>query len=244
MTDVNDKFGGDYTKAVEAYNALETKLGQQATQINELTQQINTNNQTIQTLQNAQSQSDTDSGSGGSLYDWANGKMRADDGSIDSGLLSAMEKLGATREQTTALVENVEYAQQVVQEQTAQNISSRFGNQQNFDAALTWAKDNLDPSKQSAINALLGNRSTAAHGMEMLKTEAAAGGLVFEQKTQAKVDEPTHLPENTGVGAGGPTPLKPNTPEAIEAMKEAFASNDPAKVAEYEARLLAGQRAS
>lgn len=243
MTEPTDKFGGDYAKAIEAYNALESKLGQQSTQIAELTTQVQTSNKTIQDLQTAQSQSTTDQGSGGSLYDWANGSMRTQDGQVDPNLLSSLEKAGASREIVESLVSTVETAQSIVQEQTASSINERFGNQQNFDAATTWAKDNLDQSKNTAINTLLGDRSTAALGLDMLKAAAAEGGLSFEEKKVEQVNEPGKLPENSGSGGGGLTPLQPHTQEAVDAMNEAFASGDPTKVAEYEQRLAAGQRA-
>lgn len=239
----DDKFGGDYDKLLKSYNELQALVGKQSTQITDLHTQYAQSQTTIQELQKAKSQLETDSASGSSLYDWANGRMRTETGAIDPGLIAAMERLGATPEQTAALVENVEYAQTIVQEREQETIGSRFGTRENYDAAMMWAKDNLDPSKTTAINTLLSNRATINHGLDMLKAEAANGGLSFTKKAEeTPANEPGKLPPNTGGNVGGPTPLKPNTPEAMEAMKEAFASKDPAKVAEYEARLIAGQR--
>ena len=239
-----DKFGGDYDKLLKSYNDLQSLVGKQSNQIADLTTKTAEYQSTIQDLQTAKSQLETDMSAGGSLYDWANGNMRTGDGSVDPGLVSAMEKLGASPDQTKALVENVEFAHKIIKEREEASIRDSFGSRDNYDAALVWANDNLDESKVSAINTLLGDRSTAEHGLSMLRSEAESGGLSFRSNTNEdkKVDEPSKLPQSTASGGGGLTPLRPYTQEAKDAMKEAFASGDPDKVKEYEARLMAGMK--
>ena len=240
-----DKFGGDYAKLSEAYNALQSKMGEQSNKINSLSLEIQNSNKTIQNLQNAPSPAQPDAGSGGSLYDWANGSMRAQDGSLDPGLVSALGTVGATPEQVEAIVSSVEEAGAIVQQQVETSINSRFGNKQNYDAALTWAQDNLDQTNKAAITTLLANRTTAAAGMDMLQKAAQEGGLKFDNtntQTTPTTNEPAKLPESSSSGGGGLTPIKPHTKEAEDLMKEAFATGDPVKVAEYEARLEAGMR--
>lgn len=242
---MDDIFGGDYAKAIEAHKNIQGLQAQTATKNNELTSQITDLQAQISKLSTPPPTSPptTTGAGGGSLYDWHNGSMRDASGQIDSGLVAAMDKAGAPPEVVQGMVSTIEQAKSIIQSQAQQTVVTQLGSQENYDALKTWAATNKTPEQLAAINPMLDNPATVSYALSGLKAEYEAAGNTFGEQVAAPpvgTGEPSPLPPTTGGGYTGLTPLKPNTPEAMAALGEAI--SDPTKMAQYEQQIKLGMK--
>ena len=218
MTEVQDPFGGDYTKLMASYMALNAKLGEQGNQIGTLTNQINTLKSTPPTNPSPPVVQPS-----GSLYDWSNGQMRDDSGGVPPSLYSSMERAGATKEQVDALVTTVETAQRVVESRKSEVIANTVGSQENLTSLMEWASQNNTSPKVRAASNLLGDIDTLSVGLDMLKSTAAESGFsvgTTEPTNTPATNEPTPLPPSSGNINPTLTPLIPNSHEALKAVRD------------------------
>lgn len=245
---MDDIFGGDYAKALEAHKNIQGLQAQTATKNNELTAQNADLQSQIAKLSAASTPAPpttTGTNTGGSLYDWHNGSMRDASGQVDQGLMAAMEKAGATPEVVQSMVGTIEQAKSIIQTQAQQTVVSQLGSQENYEALKTWVSTTKTPEQLAAINPMLDNPNTVAYALQGLKAEYEAAGNSFttqEATPAVGATEPSPLPNTTGGGYSGLTPLKPNTPEALEALAEV--GTDPAKMQQFEQRIALGMKST
>jgi len=175
---------------------------------------------------------------GGEMFDWDKGMMRLDDGSVNPLLIDTLKKAGMTDTHVTNLLGFTEDGSLYRQSLNDTLIADTVGTQESLDAHLKWGQDNMKPQAFASLSASLNDRNTSKYAMQDLMTQAKAGGFVSGQAPPAPSNEPNSLPQSSG-GGMSTTPLIPNSPEAIAAVAEAFASGDSAKVKAVEMRLAA-----
>lgn len=220
---------------------LQTKLGEQGTELGSLRQQ----NQELTTKMNStQTPPASTEGNGGSLFDWSGGQMRTDQGQVNPSLYESMKKAGAAPEHVDALVSTVETAQRIVENQKTQAITSTVGSQENFNSLLEWAGKNSSSAKVRSANTLIQNIDTLPVGLEMLKTEAEANGFTVgvENPPTSQGNEPSPLPTTTGAINPTITPLVPGSSEALKTVSDPRMTTDPAFRAEVTKRLELGMK--
>ena len=242
--DNQDKFGGDYDKAVTAHSEAEKLLGQKSSEIQNLNSQVSDLQSQLKNLQASSPPTDSGEEKGGSIkYDWEHGKMRDDNGNIDQGLLQALGSAGASPQIVESMVRTIETAGQLVETKRNDTIKQTVGGQEQLESLLSWAGDNLPGAKVTTIQNLIGDINTMDMGIKLLQDSANESG--FETKTtKAESNEPRPLPkQDSGTGTGGGlTPLIPNSPEALKAFADPRYARDETYREEVLKRLQLGMK--
>ena len=245
---MTDPFNGDYGKLQEAYNNLQGEFTRKSQELSNLKTENDTRfaslEEQIKQLKTTSPTTNSNSGAGdgGSLYDWANGSMRDDSGNLNSDLISAMSKAGASAEHVGSIVSTIETAQDLTQHFKSKIIKDKVGSEENLNKLLTWAEKNPNAHVKVA-NQFIQDIRTLEDGLDILNEQATAAGFDFNASTPTTPpsNEPEAIP-STASGGGNPglTPLKPNTPEALAATRDAIKSGDQSKVDEVQKRLQMG----
>lgn len=240
MTEPDPTPTPDIASLQQQLTNLQTKLGEQGTELGNLRQQ----NQTLKDqLASTNKPAAPTDGEGGSLYDWSNGTLRDDSGNIPTSLYESMQKAGASKEQVDALVSTVETAKSLVETRKAELIQTKIGGEEQFQKLNEWAAQNsTNPRVRAAAN-LAKNIDTLDIGLDMLKEAAESSGFTVgvENPPAPTGNEPSKLPTATA-GNINPTltPLDPKDPNTSLKVAEAYGSGDSEKIAEVEARLKLG----
>ena len=242
---MDDVFGGDYGKAVEAHKniqGLQTQTAQASaakdTTIADLQAQIAKLSSPTPTP--APTPNASGSG-GGSLYDWHNGSMVDAAGQVDAGLMAAMAEAKAPPEVVQAMVSTIEQAKNIIKSNAQQTIITEMGSQESYTAMTQWLSTTKSPAEQAAINTMLDNPDTLNYALQGLKAEYVAAGNSIETQTDTPdvgVNEPSALPNTTGGGYTGVTPLTRGSPELYESLQAAI--DDPSKMPDHERRVALG----
>lgn len=221
---------------------LNSKLGEQGTELGQLRQQ----NQELQSKIATNNKPPTQNvePDGGSLFDWSQGTMRTDSGQVNPSLYASMQKAGAAPADVDRLISTIETAQNIVQTQKAQVVQEKVGGQQQLDSLLEWAGQNKTNPNVRAADTLIKDISTLSTGLDLLKSAAEAGGFTVGESQQTHTNtEPAPLP-NATTGNTNPTltPLVPGSPEALKAVGDSRMVSDPNYRTEITKRLELGMK--
>lgn len=177
---------------------------------------------------------------GGSLFDFADGLMRMEDGKINPLLVSTFDKIKVPPEMVANFVGHMENSVAYNTHLNNTLITDTVGSQENFNAVAEWGKANLAPDVYTQITQGLQQRTTMKYAMQDLMSQAEAGGFTPPSAVGREPSkEPTPLPPSTG-GASPTTPLMPNTPESRAAVTDPRMQTDQAYRQQVQTRLAAG----
>lgn len=240
-------FGGDFTKAVEAHKniqALQTTTANERNALQlQLTEATTKLNAPPPTPPIPTPPTNTGEPTGGVNFDFSNGAMKMEDGTVNPQLIETFAKIGVD----ASLVQNfVGHMENSVAYNTHLNntlIAETVGSQENFNEVSEWGQANLAPDLFSQITQGLNQRATMKYAMQDLMEKAEEGGFRPSSAPPVKpvTTEPTPLPASTG-GTTGLTALYPNTAESRAAVTDPRYVSDPAYRQSIQNRLAAGMK--
>lgn len=174
------------------------------------------------------------------MFDWDQGMMRMEDGSVNPLLVSTLKKAGMSEQHVTNLLGFTEDGSLYRNHLNETLISETAGSKENFDAYLNWGKENMSTQEYSSITASLNDRNTNKFAMQSLMETAQSRGFTVDGAPTKSSNEPTPLPPSTGVSGASTTPLYPGSQELVEATAEAFKSGKQADIDLLNRRVAAG----
>ena len=243
---MDDLFGGDYGKAVEAHKniqGLQTQTAQKLTDrdatIADLQSQVT---KLSATPTPTPSQTTNDSGSGGSLFEWNQKNVWNDTGGFSDDVVKHLTEAKVPKDILDVAQTLIAEGRQYRQDRYDTNISTVLGSTDNFAALNEWTVANKTPAEIKGLQAMLDNSSTAAYALQGLKAEFEASGGTFGTEAPKTASlEPSRIPPTTGGGHTGITPLRPNTSIAdAQEVAAAYQSRDMDAIKNVDQRVALG----
>ena len=243
---MDDLFGGDYGKAVEAHKNIQGLQTQTAQKLTE----------SVATIADLQSQvtklsatptptpppTTNGGGSGGSLFEWNQQSVWNESGGFSDGAATKLSEAGVPKEFLAQAEALMSEGRQYRQDKYDTNISTVLGSTDNFATLNEWTVANKTPAEIQGLQSMLDNSSTAGYALQGLKAEFEASGGTFGTEAPKTVStEPSRIPPTTGGGHTGMTPLRPNTSIAdAQEVAAAYASRDTEAIKNVDQRVALG----